>query len=152
MPGSGDAAGGLGWWLPLSIVGSLAVAAAAAGWYVLRPRRGREVTRPDGAADAGFVEESLDVLEREPDPRRAVIRAYAAMEASFGTRGLPRRPFEAPLEYLERALGQLRVGPTRVAELAELFELARFSHHPIGEGHRTAAIDLLRAIRQELAA
>jgi hypothetical protein len=147
----GSAAGPLDWWLPLLIVGALTVGAAAVAWYVLRPRRPRPgVARGPTAPDAQLVEESLDVLQRERDPRRAVIRAYVAMETSFGARGFPRRPFEAPLEYLARVLGQLQIGSARVAALTELFELARFSHHPIGEAQRTSAIDLLRAIREEL--
>jgi hypothetical protein len=147
-------AGSLDWWLPTLIVAALTAAGAVTAWYLLRPGRRRALTG-QGAASAGageLVEESLDVLLRERDPRQAVIRAYAAMEVSFGRRGFPRHAFEAPLEYLARVLGQLRIRPARVAALTELFELARFSHHPITEAHRTEAIDLLRAIRDELTA
>ncbi|MBO0690445.1 MAG: DUF4129 domain-containing protein [Candidatus Dormibacteraeota bacterium] len=154
-PGQAAAAGSTGtldWWLPALIVAVLTAAAAGTAWYLLRP--GRRRRRPGAeAASAGageLVEESLDVLLRERDPRQAVIRAYAAMEVSFGRQGFPRQPFEAPLEYLARVLGQLRTQPDRVAALTALFELARFSHHPIGEAHRTEAIDLLREIRDEL--
>jgi hypothetical protein len=35
--------------------------------------------------------------------------------------------------------------------LTELFREARFSRHPMGEPHRRAAEDALRAVRDELA-
>jgi hypothetical protein len=154
-PGQAAPAGPAGpfeWWLPALIVAALTAAAAGTAWYVLRPRRRGRLPGSEGASEGGaqLVEESLDVLGRERDPRQAVIRAYAAMEVSFGGRGFPRQPFEAPLEYLARVLGQLQVRPDRVGALTDLFELARFSHHPITEAHRTEAIGLLRGIRDEL--
>lgn len=150
----GGSASPLDWWLPALIVAVLTLGAAGAAWYVLRPGRRRRLAGGEaGPVGTGeLVEESLDVLLRDPDPRQAVIRAYAAMEASFGRQGFPRQPFEAPLEYLARVLGELRIRPDRVAALTDLFELARFSQHPITEAHRTDAIALLRAIRGELTA
>ena len=50
------------------------------------------------------LDESLDDLRNEPDLRRAIIAAYARMEAALAGVGLARRPSEAPLEYMERAL------------------------------------------------
>ena len=38
-----------------------------------------------------MLDETLDDLHRERDPRRAVIAAYARMERSLGSYGLPRR-------------------------------------------------------------
>lgn len=151
---AGGSAGPLDWWLPALIVAVLTLGAAVTAWYLLRPARRRSLTG-EGTATGGageLVEESLDVLLRERDPRQAVIRAYAAMEVAFGRQGFPRHAFEAPLEYLARVLGQLRIRPDRVAALTDLFELARFSHHPITEAHRSEAIDLLRAIGDELTA
>ena len=46
------------------------------------------------------LDESLDDLRAEPDPRRAVIAAYARLEQVLASHGLPRITAEAPLEYL----------------------------------------------------
>src|SRR6185436_20256727 len=47
-----------------------------------------------------LLDDALDDLRDEPDPRKAVIAAYARMERAFARFGLPREGSEAPLEYL----------------------------------------------------
>jgi hypothetical protein len=141
----------LHWWFWVA----LAVAAVAVLAVVLARRRIRRAT-PDGArgADPGdlraAIEESLDELEREPDPRRAVIRAYLGMERALAGQGLGRRPFEAPREYLARAFGAIRVSPTPGERLTALFQRARFSEHPIDRGMKREAITALATVRDEL--
>jgi len=56
---------------------------------------------------ANLVDETLDDLRAEADPRKAVIAAYARMERILGVHGLERRASEAPLEYLTRVLAEL---------------------------------------------
>lgn len=141
------------WWLPFLMVGSLVLAAVVLLGYLSRSAARSHAPRAQAAGvPRDIVEESLEVLRQEPDPRRAVIRAYAAMEVALGRRGFPRRPFEAPLEYLARVLGDLHIEPSHVSALTNLFELARFSQHEVGESQRAAAIEMLHAIREELAA
>jgi Domain of unknown function (DUF4129) len=113
----------------------------------------------------GLLDDTLEDLEREPDPRRAVIAAWARMERGLAAAGLPRRPAEAPFEYatrvLETALDRAAPGSpegfggpvqrSSVNRLTGLFERAKFSHHRIGEGDRGEAIAALRAVRRALA-
>jgi hypothetical protein len=99
-----------------------------------------------------LVERSLAELEAERDPRRAVIAAYAGMEQALAASGLPRAPAEAPLEYLARALAELRVSPASAGRLTELFQRARFSRHEVGEATKREAIEALAAVRDELRA
>ncbi len=61
--------------------------------------------------------ETLDDLRAERDPRKAVIAAYARLERTLAAFGLPRRPAEAPAEYLQRILGQLEVSHRLIAPL-----------------------------------
>ena len=70
------------------------------------PARGR---CPDSLlpALADVLDETLDDLRAEADPRRAVIAAYARMERALAAYGLPRSPAEAPDEYLQRILADL---------------------------------------------
>jgi Domain of unknown function (DUF4129) len=112
----------------------------------------------------GLVDDTLEDLEGEPDPRRAVIAAWARMERGLAAAGLPRRPAEAPFEYAARVLEQALArtdrgtpsgfpGPLRpgsVHRLTGLFERAKFSHHAIGQADRDEAIAALRAVRREL--
>ena len=53
------------------------------------------------------LDEAIDDLRRDPDPRRAVIAAYARMEQALTLYGCPRRPSEAPYEYLSRVARDL---------------------------------------------
>lgn len=96
------------------------------------------------------LDESLDDLRGEPDVRRAIIAAYARMERALAVAGVPRRPAEAPLEYLARALQSLDASAVAVTRLTDLFERAKFSHHDPDEAMRDEAIDALVAVRDEL--
>jgi hypothetical protein len=94
--------------------------------------------------------DAIDDLEAEPDPRRAVIAAYARMEGVLGRHGLQRRPSEAPYEYLARVLLELRVPADAVRRLTDAFERAKFSRHEIDEARRRDAIGALVAVRDGL--
>ena len=100
----------------------------------------------------GRVGDSIDQIERDPDARRAIIRAYAQMEHAFDDAGIPRRPYEAPFEYVGRALRGLRVSPPAAGRLAALFERARFSQHVVGAETKHEALGALREIERQLKA
>jgi hypothetical protein len=127
------------WTLAVLVWAALLVAAAV---VLLRSRARRGATLPTlVVADADDVSEpDLDTLRRERNPRRAVIAAYAAMERLMARGGLPRRPHEAPMEYLGRVTlhGHDRVAS--VHRLTALFQRARFSHRPVDEDMRLRAI------------
>jgi hypothetical protein len=96
------------------------------------------------------IGDSLAEIEREPDPRKAVIRAYAGMERVLARHGLGRRRFEAPVEYLTRALAAVRLSGHAAERLTRLFERARFSEHTIGPEMKSEAIAALGEVRSEL--
>jgi Domain of unknown function (DUF4129) len=101
---------------------------------------------------ADVLAETLDDIRAEPDPRKAVIAAYARLERTLAAFGLPRRDSEAPAEYLHRILGDLEVGSRPATRLTELFTSAKFSTHPMGNNKKEEAIELLTAIRADLTA
>jgi hypothetical protein len=144
-------------WLPVLLIGGAGALTAA---YLTARRRVRR--RPRAAtADEELVEElaallddTLDDLRAEPDARRAVIGAYARMERALAAYGLPRRAFEAPLEYLDRValdLHERQPSARRlVFELTHLFERAKFSAHDVDRGMKDDAIATLSALRDDL--
>ena len=140
------------WWVAV-VVGS---AAAAGGVIYLRrrPVLGAAAREEEDAAEslAAVLDDTLEDLEREADPRRAVIAAYARMERTLAAHGLPRRAFEAPLEYLGRILVELHVRAASAFALTELFERAKFSPHEIDAGMKQEAIAALVAVRDDLRA
>jgi Domain of unknown function (DUF4129) len=108
--------------------------------------------RASQAAISAALDESLDDLRAEPDLRKAIIAAYARMEHALALVGLARRPAEAPLEYLARALVELETSAAAVTRLTDLFEWAKFSQHDPEPPMRDEAIDALVAVRDELRA
>jgi hypothetical protein len=101
---------------------------------------------------AVILDEGLGALLAESDPRRAVIAAYVAMERAMARQGWARRPAEAPTEYLGRVL---RVAPSRSGDLDRLvglYQVARFSEHPVTGGMRDIAVDAVRRLRADLVA
>lgn len=144
-------------WLPVLLLAGAALATVAI--LAVRRRRRSVRTTGDGAfVDelAALLEDTLDDLRAEPDPRRAVIAAYARTERALGAYGFPRRAFEAPLEYLDRIAAPLheRLPAARrlVFELTHLFERAKFSSHEIDASMKADAIASLASLRDELRA
>ena len=139
-------------WIPVLVVVTLATVAWAA--YVVSGRRRRAAQAPDeiGLAEqlADVLDETLDDLRAEPDPRRAVVAAFARLERAFAAAGLPRARAETADEFVARVLERLDVDPGAVGRLTRLFVQAKFSHHEIGPGMKEDAIDALEHVRDEL--
>jgi hypothetical protein len=104
------------------------------------------LTRPVAWA----LDASLADLSSEPDPRRAVLAAYARMEAVLGSGGLPRRSTETSGEYCRRVLVHLGAGGDAATRLTALFERARYSEHRIDDAMRAEAIDAVHQVRDDL--
>ena len=105
----------------------------------------------DFAADAAqAVGDVVREVEDEPDPRRAVIRAYDGMERVFASFGISRAPSDTPAEFLTRTLGRTGLSPGPMAHLTKLYVSARFDARTVDESMRRHSIDALRQVRGEL--
>jgi hypothetical protein len=152
-PGSSSPAESLDWPVIGAVV-VLVVVGVVVALLVAGRRHRFAVAReplPPGGGLAELQAVGLDELRSEPDPRRAVIRAYAAMGALLGLSGLPRRPSETPFEFLARALVGLGASGAAARRLTELFERAEFSDHPMTAGFKDEAIDAVSALQAEVA-
>jgi len=150
--GAHGAADSSAWWLAgLCAVGVAAIALAALSAW-LRSRRSpladfgaeRPQDRLFAAASAGAL-----ALHSDPDPRRAIIACYAAMEQSLSGAGAPPAAADTPAEVLDRAFGQAPSAPAET--LTGLFRVARYSDHVLAEEHRTSALRALDALQADLA-
>jgi hypothetical protein len=138
-------------WFAIVLVVALAAAGVAA--YVASKRRSRERGPTDEVLAAELAEaldDSLDDLRAEADPRRAIIATYARLERVLAANGVPRRPAETAQEYVPRALRSLALDPRAVERLAELFARAKFSHHEVDTTMKEEAISALEDVREEL--
>ncbi len=139
-------------WDEIAIVAALLGAAGVAAFASRSAKPVKEWRFRSHEDVALALDESLDDLRREPDLRRAIIAAYARMERALAVAGIPRRPSEAPLEFLARALEGLDASADAVTRLTDLFEWAKFSPHEPDEAMRDEAIAALEALRDELRA
>jgi hypothetical protein len=138
--------------VPLVVAGlALAAMVGIAVAQLVAERRRRRPPPTPAERLVELLDDTLDDLEREPDPRRAVIAAWARMEHGLAAAGLPRHPAEAPFEYATRVLEAALARPSSVHRLTGLFERAKFSQHPVGQADREEAIAALRTVRRELA-
>jgi hypothetical protein len=138
-------------WIPIFVVLGLVAAAIAA--YLVSGRRSRHrVSEREALLEevAGALDETLDDLRAEPDPRRAVIAAYAKLERVVASTGLPRRQAETQEEYLARFLASLDVSEHAARRLTDLFERAKFSQHAVDVDMKEEAIGALEQLRDEL--
>ena len=140
-------------WLVVGSAAALLLLAPAAVFVRRgRARRERRAVVPDAAERVGSsLRRSLADLESEPDPRLAVQRAYARMEESLGEIELSRAPDETPTEFTARALRVLGASAAAASDLTGLFEIARFSDHPMDEDDRRRAIASVRRVEGEVA-
>jgi hypothetical protein len=149
-------------WILIALVGAVVLAAVVAVAVVVGRGAGRrQRTAPAAAPDefaqareamAATVVGSIDAMLADPDPRTAVIGAYARLLEGLAACGLARYDHEAPMEHLHRVLLGLRVRPEPLHALTALFERARFSPHPLTGTDRDAALAALRQAAADLAA
>ena len=140
-------------WIVVGSAAALLVVAPAA--VVVRRRRVRCERRavvPDAAERVGTdLRRSLADLGSERDPRLAVQHAYARMEESLGEIELARAQDETPSEFTARVLRVLGASAAAASDLTGLFEIARFSDHPMDEDDRRRAIASVQRVEAEVA-
>jgi beta-lactamase regulating signal transducer with metallopeptidase domain len=136
----------------LGVLGAGGIAFAA--FLIAENRRRRRLPSDWRVAEAlsDVLDETLDDLRAESDPRRAVIAAYARMERSLAAHGIPRRRFEAPHEYLARVLTEVTGGGLAARRLTALFERARFSPHEVDAAMKSEAVEAIESLQADLAA
>jgi NADH:ubiquinone oxidoreductase subunit 6 (subunit J) len=138
--------------IPVLVLGGLVVTAGTAAYLSHRARRRHLGVGGPELLLADVLEETLDDVRAESDPATAVIAAYARLERALSAYGLPRRPAEAPQEYVVRVLGELEVALSPVERLTALFVQAKFSTHAISPEAKEEAIAALEEVRETLRA
>jgi hypothetical protein len=141
-------------WMPVLIVAAV-VASLLSAYYVAERRERRRTIADEGVvaeALALVLDDALDDLRAEKDPRRAVIAAYARLEGVLAAHRLGRKESEAPQQYLNRILPRLELERGSVRRLTELFMWAKFSDHEVDARMKDDAIEALTTVRDELRA
>jgi hypothetical protein len=85
------------------------------------------------------MQAGLRELREHADPRQAIIACYARLEYLLEDHGVPAYHHLTPQEYMGAALRGLDLPQDAFAGLIRLFELARYSLHPLDDAARAAA-------------
>jgi uncharacterized protein DUF4129 len=109
------------------------------------PAQDPQVRRVRQAMTAGLRE-----LRTHTEPRQAIIACYARMEHLLEDHGVPAWRHLTPQEYMGVALRGLDLPLDACAGLIQLFELARYSIHPLDDTARTTAIAHLERLTAHL--
>ncbi|GAA1684519.1 DUF4129 domain-containing protein [Fodinicola feengrottensis] len=160
ISGSPDAPGLFGTpdWVGPALI-TIAIAAVLAGAALLllnrMRRRDRLAAAPISPAVPPLAMAALAgrdaVLAGDMSPRAAIIRCFGAMENALAShQDASPRVSDTPGEVLRRGwqAGLIRREPAD--RLLELFAVARFSDHPMGEPDRTSAADALSEMLDDL--
>jgi len=109
------------------------------------PREDPHVRQVRRAMQAGLRE-----LRQHADPRQAIIACYARLEYLLEDHGVPAYEHLTPQEYMGVALRGLDLPLGAFTGLIRLFELARYSLHPLDDEARAAATSHLERLTAHL--
>ena len=134
----------------LAIYGLLGLLLGVIIYTFLRNFRVKEKKREKRKEFKKYVEEAIYQVKITEDVRGAILAAYREMERMMMAHGVKDERYYTPREFEEFALSSLKVSEEPVRILVSLFEMARYSNHPLGEENRDQALKALEAIRGEL--
>jgi hypothetical protein len=141
--------------LAAAAAGAVLALAAAGAWWWRDPAvsQGASVQAEDPAPTVlqRAVDLALSDLDADSDPRRAVLRCFAHLDAALAQAGCARRMAETAREHGDRAAQLLGPGAEAAARLVERFEHARYGSKPVTEQDRSDALRALRDVRAALA-
>jgi hypothetical protein len=118
------------------------------GWGRARFQSPQDDARPRHIQRA--VAAGLQELRTHTDPRQAIIACYARLEHLLEDYGVPAYGHLTPQEYMGAALQDLDLPMEAFAGLVALFELARYSLHPLDDTARATAMAHLEQLNTHL--
>jgi hypothetical protein len=118
------------------------------GWGKARFQGAADDPRPRQVQRA--VAAGLQELRTHTDPRQAIIACYARLEHLLTDYGVPAYEHLTPQEYMGTALHDLDLPTDAFAGLVALFELARYSLHPLDDTARRTAMAYLEQLQAHL--
>jgi hypothetical protein len=123
-------------------------------WVLLEARDGHRASTSREEARVRRVQRAMAAglreLHEHQEPRQAIIACYARLEHLLEDHGVPAAHHLTPQEYMGAALRGLELPLEAFAGLVRLFELARYSLHPLDDSARTLAMAHLETLRAHL--
>jgi uncharacterized protein DUF4129 len=133
------------------IYGGIALVAL---WVLFEDHGYRPGSTPGDAPQVRQVRRAMQAglreLRQHADPRQAIIACYARLEYLLEDHGMPAYEHLTPQEYMGVALRGLDLPLDAFSGLIRLFELARYSLHPLDDVARAAATSHLERLTAHL--
>lgn len=138
--------------LPLGVIILVLVVALLIGLNLVRYRslKRKPIASAARTETAEEVAQTIYSLETGTDARSAILRCYRNMSEILARHGTPNKEHLTPREFRSQAGPILGLNEGSLQRLTGLFEVARYSPHPVGEGHRREATSCLKEIQAEL--
>lgn len=96
---------------------------------------------PAAPVVARGIDRALELLEREREPRDAIVRAWLGLQEAAEASGAGRRPAETPGEYTARIVSRFGADEQAAGILLDLYQGVRFGGHPVD----TETVDIARS-------
>jgi len=96
------------------------------------------------------VDSAVTELREGKDVHSTILRCYQRMCMILEEKGAKNFEFMTPREFEEQAIRTLNVSASKISEIREVFELAKYSNYRLGEEERDRAVKALKELRKEL--
>ncbi len=96
------------------------------------------------------VDRAITQLKEGKDVKSSILRCYQQMCIILEKKGVEYYDFMTPREFEKYAINKLDITESKVLEIRELFELAQYSTHSLGDKERDRAVNSLEELRKEL--
>ncbi len=96
------------------------------------------------------MDRAVTELRQGKDVHSTILRCYQRMCLILEEKGAKNFEFMTPREFEKQALRTLDVSTSKITEIREVFELAKYSGRQLGEKERNKALKALKELRNEL--
>jgi len=96
------------------------------------------------------MDRAVTELREGKDVHSTILRCYQRMCLILEQKGAKNFEFMTPREFERQAIKTLDVPASKISEIREIFELAKYSGHQLGEEERNKAVKALKQLRIEL--
>ncbi|MEF8832425.1 MAG: DUF4129 domain-containing protein [Candidatus Thermoplasmatota archaeon] len=96
------------------------------------------------------VDSAMTKLREGKDIHSTILRCYQRMCFTLEKEGAKNFEFMTPREFEKQAIRTLDVSTSKISEIREVFELAKYSGYQLGEEDRDKALTALKDLRKEL--
>ncbi|MBS3789611.1 MAG: DUF4129 domain-containing protein [Candidatus Thermoplasmatota archaeon] len=96
------------------------------------------------------VDEAINNLHDGKDVESTILRCYQSMCRILEEEGVENEDFMTPREFEMIANKKLTISSSKISNIREIFELAKYSSHELGEKEKNRALEDLKGLREEL--